>query len=433
MNSNYSHLISESLEPNPYYTDKWVLLSSTLGAVWIIISVKFEFNDRYHCIRKTILNEDDLSPKDIIYLVVDEKGGLCFNGSNTPKFNFQVFFGQPKLFYRHFKNKNSQKVFELQPYKKIDLVENWFCVKIPVFPSLFFLFFSRFLKTVGKCLLLTCIMHQGYSLFHRKSPLMLEIEELFRLVMLYTDTKTKKTKNIIVKSIHSSLRLESKNVIKIKSRTPYSHFSRKMIFLIFNRLRFTRKGRIQAAILVEMIALCSHLTDRSLYHNRTSLTNTFLKYPWLGGLDLRPQQFRLTVIQRALLTQCYTHEIYKFSNKEFQCTCLYFIHTSENNLDAFIKKKKKLLILNLNLPPRITTAAVNDSLLYDIFEKKKLLCYGLRPRKVNNKHTQVWNSCTYRAIKIIDPAAKEVIAQPPLSTNRHCILNEFSSMNSSCL
>ncbi|KAF0757057.1 hypothetical protein FWK35_00012067, partial [Aphis craccivora] len=25
-------------------------------------------------------------------------------------------------------------VFELQLYKKIDLVENWFCVKIPVFP-----------------------------------------------------------------------------------------------------------------------------------------------------------------------------------------------------------------------------------------------------------------------------------------------------------
>ncbi|KAF0770211.1 Uncharacterized protein FWK35_00015872 [Aphis craccivora] len=44
---------------------KWVPLCCTLGAVWIIIiyyrSVKFESNDRYHCIRKTILNEDDLS------------------------------------------------------------------------------------------------------------------------------------------------------------------------------------------------------------------------------------------------------------------------------------------------------------------------------------------------------------------------------------
>ncbi|KAF0766879.1 Uncharacterized protein FWK35_00003806 [Aphis craccivora] len=44
---------------------KWVPLCCTLGAVWIIIiyysSVKFESNDNYHCIRKTILNGDDLS------------------------------------------------------------------------------------------------------------------------------------------------------------------------------------------------------------------------------------------------------------------------------------------------------------------------------------------------------------------------------------
>ncbi|KAF0748858.1 Uncharacterized protein FWK35_00026068 [Aphis craccivora] len=44
---------------------KWVPLCCTLGAVWIIIiyyrSVEFESNDNYRCIRKTILNEDDLS------------------------------------------------------------------------------------------------------------------------------------------------------------------------------------------------------------------------------------------------------------------------------------------------------------------------------------------------------------------------------------
>ncbi|KAE9541109.1 hypothetical protein AGLY_004354 [Aphis glycines] len=102
-------------------------------------------------------------------------------------------------------------VFELQPYKKIDSIENWLCVKIPVFPLFFFLFFSIFLKTVGKCLLFISIMHQEYSLFHWKPPPKFEIEALFRLVMLYTDTKTKKIKTyIIVKSIHSLLRLESK-------------------------------------------------------------------------------------------------------------------------------------------------------------------------------------------------------------------------------
>ncbi|KAF0766487.1 Uncharacterized protein FWK35_00002986 [Aphis craccivora] len=44
---------------------KWVTLCCTLSAVRITIiyyrSVKFESNDSYHCIRKTILNEDDLS------------------------------------------------------------------------------------------------------------------------------------------------------------------------------------------------------------------------------------------------------------------------------------------------------------------------------------------------------------------------------------
>ena len=51
-------------------------------------------------------------------------------------------------------------------------------------------------------------MHQGYPLFHRKPPPKFEIEALFRLVMLYTDTHNKT--HIIVKSIHPSLRSESK-------------------------------------------------------------------------------------------------------------------------------------------------------------------------------------------------------------------------------
>ncbi|KAF0767690.1 Uncharacterized protein FWK35_00005207 [Aphis craccivora] len=54
--------------------------------------------------------------------------------------------------------------------------------------------FSKHL-TVGKQLLLTCIMHQGYLLLHRKPPPKFEIGTLFRLVMLYTDTKKKKEKD----------------------------------------------------------------------------------------------------------------------------------------------------------------------------------------------------------------------------------------------
>ncbi|KAE9532784.1 hypothetical protein AGLY_009865 [Aphis glycines] len=59
-------------------------------------------------------------------------------------------------------------------------------------------------------------MHQGYSLFHQKPSPKFEIEALFRLVMLYTDTKKKKY--IIVKSIHSSFRSESKSDRWIQTR-----------------------------------------------------------------------------------------------------------------------------------------------------------------------------------------------------------------------
>ncbi|KAE9545419.1 hypothetical protein AGLY_000962 [Aphis glycines] len=119
--------------------------------------------------------------------------------------------------------------FLITQNKKFDFDENWFCVKIPVFPSFFFLFFSIFLKTVGKCLLFTSIMHQGYSLFHRKPPPKFEIEALFRLVMLYTDKKKKKT-YIIVKLIHSSLRSESKT---IKKRTDIMFLFTKRSFVFF--------------------------------------------------------------------------------------------------------------------------------------------------------------------------------------------------------
>ncbi|KAF0771650.1 hypothetical protein FWK35_00001273 [Aphis craccivora] len=48
---------------------KWICC--TLGAVWITIihyrRVKFESNDNYHCIQKTIMNEDDLSAYYIIF------------------------------------------------------------------------------------------------------------------------------------------------------------------------------------------------------------------------------------------------------------------------------------------------------------------------------------------------------------------------------
>ncbi|KAE9545690.1 hypothetical protein AGLY_001233 [Aphis glycines] len=124
---------------------------------------------------------------------------------------FSSFFGHQKFFYRHLKKKILRKIenfcgpcinniFELQPYKKI-----------PVFRH-FFLFFLFFLKTVGKCLLLTTIMHQGYSLCHRKPP------PPFFSPLCCTQIQKKKHTHIIVKSIHSSLHSESKILLLIPGK-----------------------------------------------------------------------------------------------------------------------------------------------------------------------------------------------------------------------
>ncbi|KAF0760664.1 hypothetical protein FWK35_00014997 [Aphis craccivora] len=56
---------------------------------------------------------------------------------------------------------------------------------------------------------MTSPMHQLDSITNRKPPPKFEIRALFRHVLVYTHIK-KKTHNI-VKSIHSSLRSESKN------------------------------------------------------------------------------------------------------------------------------------------------------------------------------------------------------------------------------
>ena len=40
--------------------------------------------------------------------------------------------------------------FRVIPKTKIDFVENWFSVKIPVFPIIFHLFFQALMKTTGK-------------------------------------------------------------------------------------------------------------------------------------------------------------------------------------------------------------------------------------------------------------------------------------------
>ncbi|KAE9523242.1 hypothetical protein AGLY_016342 [Aphis glycines] len=76
-------------------------------------------------------------------IVTNDFGFIFFTLRTTykkPCIKFSRFSGQPKNFY----------LFELQPYKKIDSVENWIFVKIPVFPSFFFFVFLDFFENCWK-------------------------------------------------------------------------------------------------------------------------------------------------------------------------------------------------------------------------------------------------------------------------------------------
>ncbi|KAF0764618.1 Uncharacterized protein FWK35_00015406 [Aphis craccivora] len=53
--------------------------------------------------------------------------------------------------------------------KKIDVVENWFCVKIPVFPKFFWVFPGAF-ENYWEIQKMTSLMHQLDSLCYRKPP-----------------------------------------------------------------------------------------------------------------------------------------------------------------------------------------------------------------------------------------------------------------------
>ncbi|KAE9524623.1 hypothetical protein AGLY_014673, partial [Aphis glycines] len=144
---------------------KWVLLCCTLGTVWITIvyyrSVKFESNDSL--------------TYEKYYIKFSTLSNLC------------------KFFMNYTYNIICKYSYFGEFFRKLVLRKNF------RFSVIFFLFFSIFLKTVGKCLLSTSSMHQGNSLCHRKPPPKFEIEALFRLVMLYTDTKKTHTHIINLK------------------------------------------------------------------------------------------------------------------------------------------------------------------------------------------------------------------------------------------
>ncbi|KAE9534049.1 hypothetical protein AGLY_008785 [Aphis glycines] len=105
-----------------------------------------------------------------------------------PCIKFSRFSGQPKNFYRYLKKKyleklkisifkKSQKykhfvkisIFELQPYKKT-ICRKLVLRKNSRFSVIFFFVFLDFFENCWKMLTFTSIMHQEYSLLHRKPP-----------------------------------------------------------------------------------------------------------------------------------------------------------------------------------------------------------------------------------------------------------------------
>ncbi|KAF0767663.1 Uncharacterized protein FWK35_00002504 [Aphis craccivora] len=142
---------------------------------------------------------------------------------------FSKLFGHPKFFIDTSK-KISQKienfcVFELQPYKKIDFVENWFCVKFPFFLNFFFfLVFPGAFENYWKIQKMISPMHQLDLFSYRKPPPKFEIEALFRHVLVYTDTK---------KKIHTILAI----ICLIFYHGLKIHFSKKIFLFVMWRLR----------------------------------------------------------------------------------------------------------------------------------------------------------------------------------------------------
>jgi len=83
------------------------LCNALLYRTLLILMLKFESNERYHCIRKTTLNGDDLSAYHTYFLLSDEKSVYVLIEVNFPGMfsmrrmlkNINIININTKLFY----------------------------------------------------------------------------------------------------------------------------------------------------------------------------------------------------------------------------------------------------------------------------------------------------------------------------------------------
>jgi len=115
------------------------------------------------------------------------------------------------------------------PKTKIDFVENLFHVKILVFFNFFFLFFPALLSFY----LLDALMK---FTFPPEKIMKLKIEALFQIYLLcIQSTDTEQITHLILKSIHSLLRSESKTMCKLPT------INECLNYLIYIYLVFTHR------------------------------------------------------------------------------------------------------------------------------------------------------------------------------------------------
>ncbi|KAE9544662.1 hypothetical protein AGLY_000204, partial [Aphis glycines] len=124
---------------------------------------------------------------------------LYYNKNDLQEILYYIFkfFWAPNIFFidtskkilRKFETFNNANINTWWKFQIFTVVSNRFCQKLVFhknsrFSVTFFLFLQIFLKTVGKFLLLTSIMHLEYSLCHQKPPPKFTIEALFLQIML---------------------------------------------------------------------------------------------------------------------------------------------------------------------------------------------------------------------------------------------------------
>ncbi|KAE9529707.1 hypothetical protein AGLY_011803, partial [Aphis glycines] len=173
--------------------------------------------------------------------------------------------------------------FDLQFYKKINFVENWFCVKMSIFLH-FFVVSSIFMKTTGNVLLFFSIMHQGYSLCHRKPPLKIEIVKdivyntnLLLTVMTVQDFNDNFQKKFL--SLFNTHQSSRNGINPYRANCQHILHAYNMLVIVSYKIKsikwpVTLRGVVKMDILLDFSLACVGLCN---FTSNNLLKNQFLK------------------------------------------------------------------------------------------------------------------------------------------------------------